>query len=55
MTFKVDTSIKNIRKEVRHLVDLHSLYYYVLLELTVISSKLTPLWRISSALVRNNY
>ena len=25
MTFKVDTSIKNIRKEVRHLVDLHSL------------------------------
>ena len=25
MTFKVDTSIKNIRKEVRHLVNLHSL------------------------------
>ncbi len=25
MTFKVDTSINGIRKEVRHLVDLHSL------------------------------
>jgi len=25
MTFKTDTSIKEIRKEVRHLVDIHSL------------------------------
>ncbi|MEL6912498.1 MAG: DUF4327 family protein [Cyanobacteria bacterium J06555_3] len=25
MTFKTDTSIKNIKKEVRHLVDIHSL------------------------------
>lgn len=25
MTFKADTSIKNIRKEIRHLIDLHSL------------------------------
>jgi Domain of unknown function (DUF4327) len=25
MTIKVDTSIKEIRKEVRHLVDIHSL------------------------------
>ena len=25
MTFKTDTSIRGIRKEVRHLVDLHSL------------------------------
>lgn len=25
MTFKADTSIKNIRKEIHHLIDLHSL------------------------------
>ncbi|MEO1671905.1 MAG: DUF4327 family protein [Cyanobacteria bacterium J06631_2] len=25
MTFKTDTSIKNIKEEVRHLVDIHSL------------------------------
>jgi len=25
MTFKTDTSIKGIRKEVRHLIDIHSL------------------------------